>query len=168
MAKFGFKSTMQVPHIEKVVLNTGFGKIISGKAADETKKIMDEALNNLTLISGQRPALAPAKKSIAGFKLRKGIPIGAKVTLRGPRMYDFLERLIHVVLPRSRDFRGLEQRIFDSEGNLTIGIKEVIFFPEILPEKVRFPLSLEITVQNTAKNKEQGMELLRLLGFPIQ
>lgn len=168
MAKFGLKNKHEVPRVEKVVLNTGFGKIIGAKAGDEAKKVIDEATNNLALISGQKPSVCPARKSIAGFKLRKGLPIGVKVTLRGPRMYDFLERLVHIVLPRSRDFRGIEQKGFDQNGNLNIGIKEVIFFPEILPEKVRNQLSLEITVQNSAKSKEQGVELLRLLGFPIQ
>lgn len=168
MKKFGLKNKMQVPALEKVVLNIGFGKLIGGKAGDEEKKIKEEVVQDLSLITGQKPAFTKAKKSIAGFKLRQGIPIGAKVTLRGPRMHDFLERLIHVILPRSRDFRGIDPNMFDSRGNLTLGIKEIIFFPEILPEKVRVPLSLEITVSNTANTKEQGIELLRLLGFPIQ
>ncbi len=166
--KFGFKNSMEVPGVEKVVLNIGFGKLIGGKTGDEEKKIQEEVVQDLSLITGQKPTFTKAKKSIAGFKLRQGVPIGAKVTLRGPRMYDFLERLIHVILPRSRDFRGIDQKMFDSRGNLTLGVKELIFFPEILPEKVRVPLSLEITISNKANSKTEGVELLRLLGFPIQ
>src|SRR3989344_908420 len=168
MAKFGFKNRMEVPALQKVVLNIGFGKLIGGKAGDEEKKIKEEVVQDLSLITGQKPSFTKAKKSIAGFKLREGIPIGAKVTLRGPRMHDFLERFIHVILPRSRDFRGIDPKMFDSRGNLTMGIREIIFFPEILPEKVRVPLSLEITISTTANSKEEGVELLRLLGFPIQ
>ena len=168
MAKFGFKNRMEVPALQKVVLNIGFGKLIGGKAGDEEKKIKEEVVQDLSLITGQKPSFTKAKKSIAGFKLREGIPIGAKVTLRGPRMHDFLERFIHIILPRSRDFRGIDQKMFDSRGNLTMGIREMIFFPEILPEKVRVPLSLEITISTTASSKTEGVELLRLLGFPIQ
>ena len=168
MAKFGLKNRMEVPALQKVVLNIGFGKLIGGKAGDEEKKIKEEVVQDLSLITGQKPSFTKAKKSIAGFKLREGIPIGAKVTLRGPRMHDFLERFIHVILPRSRDFRGIDPKMFDSRGNLTMGIREIIFFPEILPEKVRVPLSLEITISTTANSKEEGVELLRLLGFPIQ
>lgn len=166
--KFGFKSPMAVPRLLKVVVNTGFGKLIGGKGADEQKKIFEEIVQGVSTICGQRASLTRAKKSIAGFKLRQGTPLGARVTLRGKKMHDFLDRLIHVVLPRSRDFRGLNASSFDSKGNFTIGIPEHIFFPEILPEKVRTNFGLEITVVTTAKNKEQGLALLQLLGFPIK
>ncbi|MDP2637348.1 MAG: 50S ribosomal protein L5 [bacterium] len=168
MKKFGLRNKMEAPKVEKVVLNIGFGKLISGKAGDEEKKVKEEVLRDLSLITGQRPSLTLSRKAIAGFKLREGVPIGAKVTLRGPRMYDFLERLVNVVLPRSRDFRGIPLKTFDQKGNLNIGVREMIFFPEILPEKVRVPLSLEITVHTGAKTREQGIELLRLIGFPLE
>lgn len=168
MKKFGYKNRMAVPKIEKVVINTGFGRLISGKTSEEQKKIQDAILEDLSLICGQRPVLKHAKKSISGFKIRKGLPVGAMVTLRGKRMNDFLERLIHIALPRSRDFQGINPRSFDKKGNLTIGIEEDIAFPEILPEKVKNIFGLEITVVTTAKNKEEGVELLRLMGFPIK
>lgn len=166
--KFGFKSVMALPRVKKVVVNTGFGKLISGKGSDEQKKIFEEIIQGLSVICGQRASLTIAKKSIAGFKLRQGTPLGARVTLRGPRMRDFLDRLIHVVLPRSRDFRGLRSESFDNGGNFTIGIGEHVFFPEILPEKVRTNFGLEISIVTTAKNKEEGITLLKLLGFPIK
>ena len=166
--KFGYKSNMAVPKIEKVVINIGFGRIISGKTSDERKKIINSFLNDLTLITGQRPVLTKARKSISGFKIRSGVPIGIMVTMRRKRMYDFLERLIHITLPRSRDFSGIRQTSFDKGGNLTIAIKEHISFPEIMPEKVKQISSLEITIVTTAKEREQGLELLRLIGFPIK
>lgn len=166
--KFGYKNVMAVPKIEKVVLNTGFGKILAGKTSEEQKKFTESILLDLSLIAGQRPVLAKAKKSISGFKVRKGQPIGAKVTLRKKRMSDFLERLIHIALPRSRDFRGIELNSFDEKGNLTIGIREHIAFPEILPERTRLNFGLEVTVTTTAKKREEGIELLRLIGFPIK
>jgi len=168
MKKFGYKNKMAVPKIEKVVVNTGFGRLIAGKTSEEQKKIRDAILEDLALLSGQRPILTRAKKSISGFKIRKGMAIGAQVTLRGKRMNDFLERLIHIALPRSRDFRGIERKSVDREGNLTIGIKEHIAFPEILPEKAKTIFGLEITVVTTVKNREEGLELLKLLGFPIK
>lgn len=166
--KFGYKGIMVVPKIEKVVVNTGFGRLISGKSSEEQKKIQDAILNNLILICGQRPILTKAKKSISGFKIRKGMPVGARVTLRKKRMDDFLERLIHITLPRSRDFRGIDRKSFDKKGNLTLAIKEHIAFPEILPEKAKFIFGLEITVVTTAKSREEGLELLKLMGFPIK
>ena len=166
--KFGYKSVMAVPKIEKVVLNVGFGRMIGGKSSQEREKIQNFILDEFSTISGQRPALTKAKKSISSFKIRKGMPIGAMVTLRGQKMYDFLDRLIHIALPRSRDFRGIKTSSLDKQGNLTIGIKEHICFPEILPEKVKQIFGFEITVVTTAKNKEEGMELFRLLGFPIK
>ncbi len=166
--KFGYKNKMAVPKIEKVVINTGFGRLITGKTSDEQKKIQEEILGGLALICGQRPVLKKAKKSISGFKIRQGMPVGATVTLRKTKMYDFLERLIHLALPRSRDFSGIEKKSFDERGNLTIGIKEHTVFPEILPEKTKNIFGLEITIVTTAKNKEEGLELLRLMGFPIK
>lgn len=166
--KFGYKSLMAVPKIEKVVINTGFGKQIAGKTGDDQKKFLDFILKELALISGQKPVLTEAKKAIATFKTRKGMPLGAKVTLRRKKMTDFLERLIHIVLPRARDFRGINAESADKHGNLTIAIKEHIIFPEILPEKAKNIFGLEITVTTTAKTREEGVELLKLLGFPIK
>ncbi len=168
MEKFGYRNPIIVPKIEKVIINTGFGKLILGKTNEEQKKIQEAILNDLAFISGQKPVLTMAKKSIAGFKTRKGLAIGAKVTLRKKKMNDFLERLINISLPRSRDFRGIGTESFDPKGNLTIGVKEHIYFPEISPEKVKNIFGFEITVVTTAKTKEEGMELLKLLGFPIK
>jgi len=168
MGKFGYKNPMAVPRIEKVVVNTGFGRLVSGKTSEEQKKISESILADLSLICGQRPVLTFAKKSISGFKIRKGMPIGACVTLRGQRMYDFLERLIHIGLPRSRDFRGIEQGSFDKKGNLTSAVKEQITFPEILPEKTKINFGFEITMVTKAKKREEGIELFKLLGFPIK
>jgi large subunit ribosomal protein L5 len=168
MERFGYKNRMAVPRIEKVILNTGFGRLMAGKTSEEQKKIQDAILNDLALISGQRPILTRAKKSISGFKIRKGLPIGAKVTLRKKMMYDFLERLIHIALPRSRDFQGIDPKSFDQNGNLNIGIKEQIAFPEVPPEKTKILFGLEITIATNAKSREEGIELLKLLGFPIK
>ncbi len=168
MKKFGCKSPMAVPKIEKVIINTGFGKLVVGKSSDEQKKISEAILNDLSLLAGQKPILTKAKKSIAGFKTRIGLAIGAKVTLRGKKMNDFLERLIYVALPRSRDFRGIDIKSFDKSGNFTIGVKEHISFPEILPERARNIFGLEITVVTNAKSREEGIDLLRLMGFPIK
>ncbi|PIR02754.1 MAG: 50S ribosomal protein L5 [Candidatus Nealsonbacteria bacterium CG_4_9_14_3_um_filter_35_11] len=166
--KFGYRNIMAVPKIEKVVINTGLGKLSSGKTAEEQKKLFNYVIDNLSQISGQRVILTKAKKSISSFKTRKGGFIGGKVTLRGRKMHDFLEKLIHIVLPRSRDFQGISPASFDKNGNLNIGIKEHIAFPEIFPERAPIILGLEVTVVTTAKNKEEGIELLRLLGFPIK
>jgi large subunit ribosomal protein L5 len=166
--KFGYQNDMAVPSIEKVVVNTGFGKLISGKTAEEQKKTIEPILEDLSLICGQKPITKKAKKSIAGFKLREGFPVGAAVTLRSKMMYDFLERLIHIALPRSRDFRGIEQKSLDKNGNLTIGIREHIAFPEILPERAKAIFGLEITIVTTAKSQKEALELLRLLGVPVK
>jgi len=166
--KFGYKSRMAVPKIEKVVVNTGFGKQIAGKTTDEQKKISDSILGDLTVICGQRGVKTLAKKSIASFKVREKMPLGAKVTLRGKKMVDFLERLIHLVLPRTRDFKGIDPKSVDKKGNLTLAVKEHIAFPEILPERAKSIFGLEITVATSAKNKEEGLELFRLLGFPMR
>jgi len=168
MEKFGYKNPMAVPKIEKVVLNTSFGKLVSGKTSEEQKKIYQPILEDLALICGQKPILKGAKKSISTFKIREGLPIGATVTLRRKRSADFLERLIHIALPRSRDFRGIDPKSIDKKGNLTIGIKEHITFPEILPERAKTIFGLEVTVVTNAKSREEGIELLRLLGFPIK
>ena len=168
MKKFGYKNVMAVPKVEKVIINTGFGKRVSGKTSDEQKKIEKTIMNDLGLITGQSCVLTKAKKSISGFKLREGMAVGAKVTLRGKRMYDFLDRVIHIVLPRGRDFQGILIKSIDGSGNLTFAIKEHITFPEIEPEKARNIFGLEVSVVTTGKNKEQGLELLRLSGFPIR
>jgi len=168
MTKFNFKSVMAVPKIEKVIVNSGFGRMITEKTSDEQKKICDAILNDLSLIAGQKPTLTRAKKSISTFKIREGLPVGARVTLRGKKMMDFLERLINIALPRSRDFRGIEQKSIDKKGNLTTGIKEHICFPEVSPEKVKTIFGFEVTVVTTTKKREEGIELFKLLGFPIK
>jgi large subunit ribosomal protein L5 len=168
MEMLGCKSPMAVPSIRKVVVNTGFGREAVAKTGDEQKKLQEAALESLSFICGQRAVLTKAKKAISSFKLRKGMPIGVKVTLRGKRMYDFLERVINIVLPRSRDFRGINPKSLDNEGNLTIAIKEQIAFPEISAERARQIFGLEITVATNAKKRESGLELLRLMGFPIK
>lgn len=166
--KFGYKNAMAVPKIIKVSVNSGFGRQVSGKSSDEQKKIYEIVAEDLGIICGQKPVLRRAKKSISSFKIREGMVIGCSVTLRGKKMNDFLGRLIHIVLPRSRDFRGLDPKTFDSKGNLTIGLKEQIAFPEVSPEKAKNIFGLEITVATNAKNKEEGAALLKLLGFPIK
>ena len=159
---------MAVPIVKKVVINTGFGRLIVGKSSDEQKKIYNSVLEDLALISGQKPVLTTAKKSVASFKIRQGMAIGAKVTLRGKKMYDFLERLINVALPRSRDFKGIEAKSIDKSGKLTVGVKEHIVFPEILPEKTKNIFGLEITVVADTKDQKEGFNLLKTMGFPIK
>ena len=166
--QFHYKSIMAVPAIVKVTLNTGFGKIVAGKSMEELKKIAGDIAGDISLIAGQKAVATVAKKSIASFKSRKGMPIGVKVTLRGQRMYDFLDRLLHIVLPRSRDFQGLDEKSLDKKGNISIGIKEHIFFPEISPEKVKHMIGLEVTVTTSSRTKEEGLALLKLLGFPLK
>jgi len=168
MEKFGYTSQMAAPKIRKVIINTGYGRIISGKGTDEQRKYADFIVEELTAITGQRAVKTLAKKSIASFKVREGMPVGAMVTLRGNRMYDFLDKLIHVVLPRTRDFKGIDPNSVDQSGNLTVAIKEYIAFPEVLPERAKNIFGLEITVVSDAKNKEKGLELFKLLGFPIR
>jgi len=160
--KFGYKNDLAVPKIERVVVNTGIGRVL------KEEKIQEEITRDLSLITGQKPTPRPAKKAIAAFKTRKGMLVGLSVTLRGQRMYDFLERLIHIALPRSRDFRGLPEKSIDQKGNLTIGIKEQIIFPEISAESAKNIFGLEVTVVTTAKNHQEGVELLRLIGFPLK
>lgn len=166
--KFGYSSSMAVPNIEKVVINTGFGRLVAGKTSEEQKKIYESILQSLSLITGQLPILTRAQKAISAFKIRKGMPLGACVVLRGKKMYDFLERLIRITLPRSRDFQGIPQKSVDKSGNLTIAIREHIVFPEIQPEKAKNIFGLEITIVTTTRNREEGIELFKSFGFPIK
>lgn len=168
MEKFGYRNNMAVPKIEKALVNCGFGRTIISKTGDEREKFLKHIMHDLSLITGQKPVLRGAKKSIAGFKLRKGAIVGAMVTLRKKRMYDFLERLIYVVLPRLRDFAGIKQEAIDKKGSLSLGLREQIVFPEITAEKERSIFGLEVTVATTAKSKKEGIELLTLLGFPLK
>lgn len=168
MEKFGYKNPMAVPQIKKVVINSSFGKEVVGKSAGDREKIQNLIMQDLSLIAGQRTNLVKSKKSIAGFKLREGLEIAAVVTLRKSRMWDFLERLIYLSLPRSRDFKGLEPKSADKNGNLSIGFKEHIFFPEIFTEKEKTIFGLEVTVVTNAKSKEEGLELYKLMGFPMK
>ena len=159
---FGIENVMAVPKIEKVIVNTGIGRIAK---EDKTTERIEK---DLTIIVGQKPVFKKAKKSISGFKLREGMNVGISVTLRGKRMYDFMDRLIAIALPRSRDFRGIEAKNFDKMGNLNLGIKESSIFPEINYENVKDVFGLEVTVVTTAKNRERGIELLKQIGFPIK
>jgi len=165
--RFGYKSPMAIPRLEKVVLNSSYGKMGSGKSLDEQRKIGEAIAEDMALIAGQKPTLTKARKSIATFKLREGAPVGVRVTLRGEKMRDFLERLVRVVLPRSRDFRGLSLSSVDKTGNLNVGIREHLFFPEVSPEKSKVAFSMEVAVTTTAKTREEGLELFKLLGFPF-
>ncbi len=168
MKQFGYRNQNQAPRIEKATVNCGFGRMISGKTKDEQRKIQEAVARDLTQICGQLAVVTKARKSIAGFKIREGQNIGAKITLRRARMYDFLERTIFVALPRSRDFQGIPARGVDQDGNLTFGIKEHIAFPEVSPEKINFIFSFEVTITTTARSREEGLEMFKLLGFPIQ
>lgn len=161
-SQFGFKSVMQVPRIEKITLNMGVGEAVSDK------KILENAVADLTAISGQKPLITKARKSVAGFKIRQGYPIGCKVTLRGERMYDFLEKLIWIAIPRIRDFRGLSTKSFDKRGNYSMGIKEQIIFPEIDYDKIDALRGLDITITTTAKNDKEGLALLEAFNFPFR
>lgn len=159
---FGIKNVMAIPKIEKVIVNTGIGRLTKeGKVVERIEK-------DLTMIVGQKLVFRKAKKSISGFKLREGVNVGISVTLRGKKMYDFLDRLISISLPRSRDFRGIDPKNFDKMGNLNFGIKESSIFPEVNYENIKDVFGLEVTVVTTAKNREQGIELLRQMGFPIR
>ena len=162
MTKFNYSSVMQVPAMEKIVINIGVGDAVSNS------KLLDEAVNELTLITGQKPVITRAKKSIAGFKLREGAPIGCKVTLRGERMYEFLDKLVNISLPRVRDFRGVSNNSFDGRGNYTLGIKEQLIFPEINFDKVNKLRGMDIVFVTTAKTDEEGHELLAQLGMPFK
>ena len=160
--KFEYKSVMQVPRIEKITLNMGVGEAISDK------KVLENATNDLTAISGQKPVVTKARKSVAGFKIREGYPIGAKVTLRGERMWEFLERLISISVPRIRDFRGLNPKSFDGRGNYSMGVKEQIIFPEIDYDKIDKIRGMDITITTTANSNEEGHALLSAFNFPFK
>lgn len=162
MRRFGYKNVMQVPRLEKIVVNMGVGE------ATQDRKLLDAAMKELALITGQKPAVRRAKKSISQFKLRKGMPIGCKVTLRRDRMYEFLDRLINVAVPRIRDFRGLSERSFDGRGNYSLGIQEQIIFPEIDYDKVEKVRGMDITIVTTAKTDEEAYELLKEFGMPFR
>jgi len=166
--KFGYKNKMAAPAIKKVVINSCFGKSIAGKTSGEREKIQNLIVQDLTLIAGQKPTLTKSKKSIAGFKLRENLEIAAKVTLRKQKMWDFIERFIYLSLPRSRDFKGLDSKSIDKKGNLSIGFKEHISFPEIFTEKEKTIFGFQVTFTTNAKNKEEGLELYKLLGFPMK
>ena len=160
--RFGYKNIMEVPRLEKVVVNMGVGEAI------QNPKLLDAAVNDLSVITGQKPIITRAKKSIANFKLRAGMPIGCKVTLRGQRMYDFLGKLFNVALPRVRDFRGVSPRSFDGRGNYSLGVREQLIFPEIDYDQVEKIRGLDIVIVTSAKNDEEARELLRLLGIPFR
>ena len=160
--KFGYKSVMQVPRIEKITLNMGVGEALTDK------KLLDNAVADLAAISGQKPLVTKARKSVAGVKIRQGYPIGCKVTLRGERMWEFFERLITIAVPRIRDFRGLSAKSFDGRGNYSMGVREQIIFPEIDYDKVDRVRGLDITITTTAKNDEEGQALLAAFNFPFR
>ncbi|MEW6275417.1 MAG: 50S ribosomal protein L5 [Bacillota bacterium] len=162
MAKFGYKNVMQVPRLEKVVINMGVGDAI------QNSKLLDAAATDLTTITGQRPVITKAKRSIAAFKLRQGMKIGCKVTLRGDRMYDFVDKLFNVALPRVRDFRGVSPDSFDGRGNYSLGVREQLIFPEIEYDKIEKVRGMDIIFVTTAKTDEEARELLRLLGMPFK
>ena len=159
--KFGYKNVMELPKIEKVIINMGVGEAVGNP------KALDSAVNDLTIIAGQKPLLTRAKKSLAAWKLREGMPIGAKVTLRGTRMYQFLDKFMNVALPRVRDFRGVSDKAFDGRGNYAVGLKEQLIFPEIEYDKIDKLRGMNIVVVTTAKSDEEARELLKLMGMPF-
>lgn len=160
--KFGLKNAMAVPRVEKVTVNVGVGRVVK-----ETK-VLEDIARDLARITGQKVVRTKAKKAVAGFKIRKGQEIGFRVTLRGRRMWDFLERFVRVALPRTRDFRGIPENTFDGYGNLSIGIREHIVFPEVATDDVRHIFGFQVVATTTARKREHGVELLKLLGFPIK
>lgn len=162
MGKFNYKSIMEVPKLDKIVINMGVGDAVANA------KSLDVAVEELATITGQKPVVTRAKKSIAGFRLREGMPIGAKVTLRGERMYEFIDKLISVSLPRVRDFRGISKKSFDGRGNYTLGVKEQLIFPEIDYDKVNKVRGMDIVIVTTAKTDEEARELLTQFGMPFQ
>ena len=161
MQKFGYKSTMQIPRLEKIVVNVGCSE------ARENAKVLDAVVNDLTTITGQKAVITKAKKSVANFKLREGMPIGAKVTLRGNKMWEFLDRLFNEALPRVRDFRGISADSFDGRGNYALGVKEQLIFPEIEYDKIDKIRGMDIVVCTTAQTDEEARELLKLVGAPF-
>ena len=160
-SEFGYKNSMQVPKLEKITINVGLGE------ATQNIKALDSTVAEITAIGGQRPVITRAKKAIANFKLREGVPIGCMVTLRRDRMYEFLDRLIHVALPRVRDFKGVSDRSFDGRGNYSLGLREQIIFPEINADKVEKTRGMTVTITTTAKTDPEGRTLLKLLGMPF-
>ena len=160
--KFGYKNVMELPKIEKIIINMGVGEAVGNP------KALDAAVSDLTIITGQKPILTRAKKSLAAWKLRQGMPIGAKVTLRGVRMYQFLDKFMNVALPRVRDFRGISAKSFDGRGNYTLGLKEQALFPEIEYDKIDKLRGMNIVVVTTAKTDEEARELLKLMGMPFK
>ena len=160
--KFGYKTIMQVPRIEKITLNMGVGEAVADK------KVLENAARDMTAIAGQKPLITKVRKSVAGFHIREGYPIGCKVTLRGERMWEFLERLIVIAIPRIRDFRGLSAKSFDGRGNYSMGVREQIIFPEIDFDKVDAVRGLDITITTTAKTDEEGRALLEAFNFPFR
>lgn len=162
MNQFSYKNTLQVPKVEKVVINLGLGE------ATQNSKVIDSAVEELSLITGQKPVVTRAKKSIAGFRLRAGMPIGTKVTLRGERMYYFLDKLVNVALPRVRDFRGVSPKAFDGRGNYTLGLREQLIFPEINYDQVDKVRGMEVVMVTTAKTDEEARALLTELGMPFR
>jgi len=162
MKKFNYKNVMQVPRLEMISVNSGVG------AATQDPKVLDTVVREMTIITGQKPAITRAKKSISNFKLREGVAIGCRVTLRGERMYEFLDRLINLAIPRVRDFRGVPDKSFDGRGNYTLGIKEQIIFPEIDVDKVERIFGMDITIVTTARTDEEAMELLKGFGVPFR
>ena len=159
--QFKYTNVMAIPKLDKVVINIGLGEVT------QNPKALDAAINDLTLITGQKPVVTKAKKSIAGFKLREGMPVGVKVTLRGDRMYEFVDRLVSVALPRVRDFRGVSPKSFDGRGNYSLGLKEQLIFPEIEYDKIDKIRGMEIVFATPAKTDEEGRALLKLLGMPF-
>jgi len=162
MKEFGYKNPMQVPRLERIVLNVGMGEAI------QNVKLLESAASELGVVSGQRPVVTRAKKAIANFKLRQGMPIGAKVTLRSDRMYEFLDRLVSLALPRIRDFRGVSPKAFDGRGNYTLGLKEQLIFPEIKYDSVASIHGMDITIVTTARTNDEGKALLRHMGMPFR
>lgn len=162
MKAFNYKNPLQAPHLEKVTVNMGLG------AAIQDSKIMDGAVEELSLITGQKPVITRSRKSIANFKLRQGMSIGAMVTMRGNRMYEFLDRLMSLALPRVRDFRGISPKAFDGRGNYSLGVREQIIFPEINYDKIEHVKGMNITITTTARTDEEGKQLLALLGMPFR
>ncbi len=160
--KFGYKTVMQVPRIEKITLNMGVGEAVADK------KVLENAVKDLTAISGQKPLITKVRKSVAGFKIREGYPIGCKVTLRGERMWDFLERLICIAMPRIRDFRGVSAKSFDGRGNYSMGVREQIIFPEIEFDKVDAIRGLDVTITTSAKTDDEARALLAAFNFPFR
>lgn len=159
--KFNYSNVMEIPKLDKIVVNIGLGEAV------QNPKALDAAVQDLTIITGQKPVITKAKKSIAGFKLREGVPVGVKVTLRGERMYEFADRLLNIALPRVRDFRGVSPKSFDGRGNFSLGLKEQLIFPEIEYDKIDKLRGLEVVFATTANTDEEGRELLKLLGMPF-